>query len=159
MARPLSRTWLDFASVFRAATKASNGSNLARIGRSARWRKDMSIRGAQQRRGYLGQTQRRRATTSTETSFKHLVIDHHYESVVHWIKWKRSEADIFAALLSLVLVEQVYVLQSVWQSQAWRQQYVYQWAKGTSNHMTAMRSFTWNRVDPCTIYFVFLDIC
>ena len=37
---------------------------------------------AHQRRGFLGQAQRRRATTSTSPAFKYPLIDHHYDAIV-----------------------------------------------------------------------------
>jgi succinate dehydrogenase (ubiquinone) flavoprotein subunit len=92
MARPLSRVWGDFASVFRASANASNGLSLPRSSRSSRWRRDVFRRDTQQRRTYLGHTQRRRATTSAETNFNHPVIDHHYEFVVQDVVQSRSQA-------------------------------------------------------------------
>ena len=111
MARPLSKTWLDFASVFRASAQTFNTSTLPRTCQFAQCRRDLLRKRPEQRRGYLGQTQRRRATTSAEPAFKHPVIDHHYEYVpsesmgVHTL-----DADGTAARSLLELEVQAYVL-------------------------------------------------
>lgn len=77
MIRPLSHTCLDFASVTRGLQSSSQRSSQA-------WRRRRPANNPHltQRRGLLGQAQRRRATTSASTHFNHPVIDHHYDAIV-----------------------------------------------------------------------------
>nr|POE54537.1 putative succinate dehydrogenase [ubiquinone] flavoprotein subunit, mitochondrial [Quercus suber] len=78
MARPLlNQTWLDLSSIFRS--QASSIKRSDQICRRRRAQQTLS----HQRRTYLGQSQRRRATTSASApSIDHPIIDHHYDAIV-----------------------------------------------------------------------------
>ncbi len=79
MARPLSAACFDIPSVFRSSSTLSP-SYLSRSSNAWKRRKISTPCALQQKREYLGQAQRRRATTSSvASSFQHPVIDHHYE--------------------------------------------------------------------------------
>lgn len=85
MARPTSRAFLECSSIFRPCTS----SFLQRSSTALRRRRTPAPSSchvsSQQRRGYLGQSQRRRATTASgaaTSSFKHPIIDHHYDAIV-----------------------------------------------------------------------------
>lgn len=80
MAQPMRRAFLDATSAFRTSSSLSPRSSPA-------WRRRRTPTAPQnitsQRRTYLGQTQRRRATTSAATTFsKYPIIDHHYDAIV-----------------------------------------------------------------------------
>nr|POE87818.1 putative succinate dehydrogenase [ubiquinone] flavoprotein subunit, mitochondrial [Quercus suber] len=78
MARPLlKQTWLDLSSIVRTPLSTTQRTSLICRCRKA----DRSI--SQQRRTYLGQSQRRRATTSATAPSTNLpIIDHHYDAIV-----------------------------------------------------------------------------
>lgn len=83
MAQPMSRALLDCTSLFRSSTTSPSFTQRS----NQAWRRRRSAAPAvpQQRRTYLGQSQRRRATTSAgaaTSSFKHPIIDHHYDAIV-----------------------------------------------------------------------------
>ncbi|KAK5721849.1 succinate dehydrogenase flavoprotein subunit [Elasticomyces elasticus] len=78
MATSLSRAWLDFASVSRSLTQPT----LRTPTHVLRRQKQHTPHTTQQRRGLLGQAQRRRATTAATTPFNHSIIDHHYDAIV-----------------------------------------------------------------------------
>ncbi|KAF2485222.1 FAD binding domain-containing protein [Neohortaea acidophila] len=81
MARPLSRTCLDLNPLLHPTR--SSPSFLSRSSPAWKGRRPAQLCLAQQRRGLLGQAQRRRATTSSiAASFPHSVIDHHYDAIV-----------------------------------------------------------------------------
>ena len=80
MARPFSQAWLaDVPSLYRNAS--STFLRTACRSRPSRLRVQLS---PTQRRGILGQAQRRRATTSSSPSLpsNHVLIDHHYDAIV-----------------------------------------------------------------------------
>ncbi|KAF2164326.1 hypothetical protein M409DRAFT_25205 [Zasmidium cellare ATCC 36951] len=80
MAQPMGRALLDCASLFRSST-----SSFTQRSSQAWQRRRTAAPALSQRRTYLGQSQRRRATTSAGTatsSFKHPIIDHHYDAIV-----------------------------------------------------------------------------
>ncbi|KAF7198459.1 putative succinate dehydrogenase [ubiquinone] flavoprotein subunit, mitochondrial [Pseudocercospora fuligena] len=81
MAQPMRRAFLDASSAFRTTTSSFTPRS------SPAWRRRRIPVASQnitsQRRTYLGQTQRRRATTSAATTFsKYPIIDHHYDAIV-----------------------------------------------------------------------------
>ena len=86
MCSPLSRTWLDLASVFRSTTRPSLAQRSSQAWRRRRPAAPSSCTSPtfahQQRRGILGQAQRRRATTSAGAGVKYPIIDHHYDAIV-----------------------------------------------------------------------------
>ncbi|KXS98484.1 hypothetical protein AC578_2617 [Pseudocercospora eumusae] len=81
MAQPMRRAFLDATSAFRSTSSSCTPRS------SPAWRRRRTPIASQditsQRRTYLGQTQRRRATTSAGTTFsKYPIIDHHYDAIV-----------------------------------------------------------------------------
>ncbi|KAK5167043.1 succinate dehydrogenase flavoprotein subunit [Saxophila tyrrhenica] len=82
MARPLGRAWIDLALSARSPASLPRFPATAPTATIWRRRRDVGPVDKQQRRTYLGQTQRRRATASAGTSFGHPVVDHHYDAIV-----------------------------------------------------------------------------
>ncbi|PIA92551.1 putative succinate dehydrogenase [ubiquinone] flavoprotein subunit, mitochondrial [Cercospora beticola] len=81
MAHRIGRTVFDATSTLRSSTSSSTRSN------TSAWRKHQRIAPlpTQQKRGILGHTQRRRATTASGSYLdpnKHPLIDHHYDAIV-----------------------------------------------------------------------------
>ncbi|KAK5714283.1 succinate dehydrogenase flavoprotein subunit [Elasticomyces elasticus] len=80
MATSLSRAWLDFAPVSRSLSQPTLRTPTHPLRRRQKQHTQPTI---QQRRGLLGQAQRRRATTTAaSTPFNHSIIDHHYDAIV-----------------------------------------------------------------------------
>ena len=80
MARPLLRICLDNPLRYGSSTFSSR---MQALPRSFRTRSRIGSTSFQQRRGLLGQTQRRKATTSSKPlDFPHPVVDHHYDAIV-----------------------------------------------------------------------------
>ncbi|KAK4893583.1 succinate dehydrogenase flavoprotein subunit [Elasticomyces elasticus] len=77
MATSLTRAWLDFASASRSLSQPTLRTPTHRLRRQKQ-----HIQHTTQRRGLLGQAQRRRATTAASTPFNHSIIDHHYDAIV-----------------------------------------------------------------------------
>jgi succinate dehydrogenase (ubiquinone) flavoprotein subunit len=77
MARSFSRAWLDLSTILRCQTQSA----AHRTQHAYTCQKPVSLPSVQ-RRGLLGQAQRRRATTAASTPSSQPIIDHHYDAIV-----------------------------------------------------------------------------